>query len=192
MNFLYAGPGAKRQRGFSFFEVLVAAMILGIGVLGFAGLQMRALGSTGAAHFRAQAAVLASEMAERVRIIQTASLSVPVGDPGRAVNASSYAAPAIWATTLPTSPPTTWTPRTQTCVFPAIVTVPCTAANIVANDALEMRYVARQLLPQGNIVVTQCGGLNHYCVFVAWNGQAPNACAINDNNANCFGVEVVL
>jgi type IV pilus assembly protein PilV len=58
---------SKRQRGLSLIEVLVSIVILSLGLLGVAGMQAAGLRASQGAHYRAQAAVLAYDMAERVR-----------------------------------------------------------------------------------------------------------------------------
>lgn len=57
----------KRQRGFSMLEVLIALLIILIGVLGTAGMQLLALQSTGWSQYQSLAALLASNMATSMR-----------------------------------------------------------------------------------------------------------------------------
>ncbi|MDZ7748189.1 MAG: type IV pilus modification protein PilV [Halofilum sp. (in: g-proteobacteria)] len=57
----------RRQQGFTLVEVLVAALVLGIGLLGVAGLQSVALSMNQGAYLRSQATVLARDMADRMR-----------------------------------------------------------------------------------------------------------------------------
>ncbi len=56
-----------RQRGLSLIEVLVAIVVISLGLLGMAGLQAASLRSSQSALYRAQAAQLADDMAERMR-----------------------------------------------------------------------------------------------------------------------------
>jgi type IV pilus assembly protein PilV len=61
-------PGAiASQRGFSMVEVLVAAVVLSIGMLGLAGLQMRTLRNNQSALERAVAVVEIHAMADALR-----------------------------------------------------------------------------------------------------------------------------
>lgn len=55
------------QRGFTLIEVLIAALILSIGLLGLAGLQARGLQFNQSAYQRTQATILAYSMADRLR-----------------------------------------------------------------------------------------------------------------------------
>jgi type IV pilus assembly protein PilV len=57
----------KNSKGFTLLEVLVAMVLLAIGLLGVARLQMFGLQNTGNAYFRTQASGLLTEMVERVR-----------------------------------------------------------------------------------------------------------------------------
>ena len=58
---------ASRQRGFSMVEVLVAAVVLSIGMLGLAGLQVRTLRSNQSALERAVAVVQTHAIADALR-----------------------------------------------------------------------------------------------------------------------------
>ncbi len=175
-----------RQRGFSFFEVLVAALILGIGVLGFAGLQVRALNSSGDAHFRAQAAVLAAELAERIRM----------ADAGETVSHVAYENVSLWdpgTTPVPTTPPSSWTLGSNTCIASSVTGASCNEAALVRSDALEIRYMANRLLPNGNVSVRACAaGSTLTCVFVAWREVDSAACDINAPQENCVSAQVLF
>ena len=58
---------AKRQRGFSLLEVLIAALIFGIGLLGLAGLQARMLAAANSSYERAAAAIYANSILDAMR-----------------------------------------------------------------------------------------------------------------------------
>jgi type IV pilus assembly protein PilV len=61
--------GAPRsvQRGTTLVETLVALLVLSIGLLGVAGMQMTSLQNNRGAHLRSQAQVLAYDIADRMR-----------------------------------------------------------------------------------------------------------------------------
>lgn len=201
--FTQSATGRDVQRGFSLFEVLIAALVLGVAVLGFAGLQVRAMGSTGEAAFRTQAAVLAGELVERIRMADTG-----VGVTGRA----AYEVATLWTTPSPL-PGLPWAIPTS-CVYTAAGSVNtaalrdvCTENQMVAADALEIRLMVSQLLPQGTVAARPCptavGGLPNSptltCVHVGWRGQqatqtavAPTdpGCELGVLNSNCFSMQV--
>jgi len=56
-----------RARGFSLIEVLVSIVVLSIGLLGLAALQVSSLRVGQSSFYRAQAAQLATDMADRLR-----------------------------------------------------------------------------------------------------------------------------
>jgi type IV pilus assembly protein PilV len=61
------------QNGFTLLEVMIAVLILGIGLLGLAHLQITSLKHNQSAEFRTQASVLASDMLDRMRANQSAA-----------------------------------------------------------------------------------------------------------------------
>lgn len=56
----------RQQSGFSLIEVMIAALILSIGILGVAGLQIISLKGTHQSHMKDQAANLVHELTERM------------------------------------------------------------------------------------------------------------------------------
>ena len=56
----------KQQRGVGMVEILVALLVLAIGVLGYAGLQLNALKSTESAQIRSQGTALARNALEMI------------------------------------------------------------------------------------------------------------------------------
>ena len=64
----FSAPWHHRQSGVSLIEVLVAIVVLSIGLLGLAGLQASGLRVGQSSIYRGQAAQLASDMVERMRV----------------------------------------------------------------------------------------------------------------------------
>lgn len=71
MNALIAGK--KKQQGMGLIEVLVAAVIIAIGLMGLAGLQARSLQMNQSAHFRSQANYYAYEIVDAMRMNRRAA-----------------------------------------------------------------------------------------------------------------------
>lgn len=57
----------KQQRGVGMIEVLVTVLIIAIGLLGLASLQVASMKNTNNAHYRALATIYAYDMVERMR-----------------------------------------------------------------------------------------------------------------------------
>lgn len=62
-----SSSGRAAQRGVSLIEVLVAVVVLSLGVLAMAGLQLNSLRTSQGALYRSNAAMLASDIADRIR-----------------------------------------------------------------------------------------------------------------------------
>ena len=62
------------QRGTTLIEVLIALIVLSIGLLGLALLQVTSVQSNHSAYYRSQATVLAHDLADRMRANRTAAL----------------------------------------------------------------------------------------------------------------------
>lgn len=77
----------RRQQGFSLIELLVAVVILAVGILGIAGLQVVALQQNRGALYRAEATMLANDIMDRVRVnTNTTYTSLIDQDPPAASN----------------------------------------------------------------------------------------------------------
>jgi type IV pilus assembly protein PilV len=72
----------SRSTGFTLLEVLVAVLVLAIGLLGMAGLQMTGMKSNNSAYLRSQASLLAYDITERMRANRNAALSGSYDDCG--------------------------------------------------------------------------------------------------------------
>jgi type IV pilus assembly protein PilV len=64
-----------RERGMTLVETLVALLVLSIGLLGVAALQMTSLRNNHAAHTRSQATALAYDIADRMRANRTVAVA---------------------------------------------------------------------------------------------------------------------
>ncbi len=67
-------PGG-RQRGFSFIEVLVAVLILSIGLLGLASLQIAGVQANHSAYLRSQATLFSYEIVDAMRANREAAIN---------------------------------------------------------------------------------------------------------------------
>lgn len=98
----------KTQRGTTLIETLVALVVLSVGLLGIAALQMTSLRNNRGAHFRSQAQVLAYDIADRMRANRNVALANSyvislTGTP--AVTGMALADLVEWKATLATALP---------------------------------------------------------------------------------------
>jgi type IV pilus assembly protein PilV len=82
------------SKGFTLIEVMVAVLILAIGLLGLAQLQITSLKDNQSAYFRSQASSFASDIFERMRANHTDSV---LGKYDLAVTANASSAPSTLA-----------------------------------------------------------------------------------------------
>lgn len=105
----------RRASGFSLIEVLITMMILGIGLLGLAGLQARAFNAEVESFSRSQALILANDMADRIATNR--------------VEAKKGSASALNVTTVFGVP---YTPATACAILPS-----ATSDEVAARDLCE-------------------------------------------------------
>jgi type IV pilus assembly protein PilV len=160
-------PSADLQRGIGMVEVLVALLIISIGLLGYAGLQLRALSSTEDAHLRSQAIAIAQDLSERIAVNPQA-LDTYLDD-------------------------TNWTPLTITGGKPGgwddCLTSACSIEEMAESDILQIRWQAAQLLPAGQVLLSECAGSDALCATVSWLDASPEDCAPPADQ--CVRLEVV-
>jgi type IV pilus assembly protein PilV len=65
----------KLQKGATLIETMIAIFILGFGLLGLAGLQVRSISVNQSSYYRSIAADLASDLSERVKALRSPSLA---------------------------------------------------------------------------------------------------------------------
>jgi type IV pilus assembly protein PilV len=127
------------QAGFSLIEVLVTVVVLAIGLLGLAGLQINGLRYTHSAYFRSQATILAEDILDRMRANRAAA------------EAGNY------IIGIGTSPGTASCEGTS---------ANCTSDQMAGADLYEWKQVLSKTLPQGNGSVARQG--DGFRVVVQW------------------------
>jgi type IV pilus assembly protein PilV len=68
-------PRFRQARGFTMTEMMVALLVLSVGLLGIAALQLTSLRSTHTSAMRSQATLLAYDITDRMRANRTAALN---------------------------------------------------------------------------------------------------------------------
>lgn len=137
----------KNQKGVGLIEVLVALVILAIGVLGFAALQLRALDAAQEATEQTVAMSTARDLAERMRINRGALVNYKT-----AINTKS---------TINTCS------GTNNITSPKNLDIPkCNQASFAQQDAGEILEKANE---NGQVVIIDdCVGSELNCIYVAW------------------------
>tara|TARA_Y100000780_G_C13578669_1_gene375834 strand:+ start:340 stop:858 length:519 start_codon:yes stop_codon:yes gene_type:complete len=168
-----AGRNKRHQAGVGLLEVLIALLILAIGALGYAGLQLTALRNSDDANYRAHAAMIAQDAIERIK-------SNPAA-------ADQYATAANWPASAGTSSPADW----KQCMNGA-----CNAAQLAEWDMKQLVWAVSTTMPGGRITAQDCGFNTLDCVIVSWGEQVPAECISNggidsSDESSCLVMEVV-
>lgn len=173
------GITGNRHRGMTLIEVLVALLVLGIGVMGYAALQLNAVRMSEDTYSRSQAMAIAQDLIERMRANQSASsfyrTAAAWSNPGNPANYPCYAA------------------------ADAANLTPCAPAAMAVADIQLVSKTTREMLPNGSVLVNACNGAASLtCVTVAWDQTAAAQCnqtqIVDDNrgqNASCVVVEFI-
>ena len=123
MHPVMAKPMPSDQNGFTLIEVLVAVLVLTIGLLGLAGLQVTALRNNHNAYLRSQVSQLAYDLSDRIR-------ANPIG-----LRTGSYDNPTA--------------AQTAAC----LTTTGCSTAELARHDVYEWNADLANRLPGGSGVV---------------------------------------
>jgi type IV pilus assembly protein PilV len=146
----------RQQAGFSLIEVLVAILVLMVGILGVAGMQMVSFQTNQAAYARSQAIYLAQDIFDRIR-----------------ANPTGYATSTVYDNVLSTSSGTI--PNDPACVTTA---GGCTPAQMAQQDVREWadNFVDvfsstdyRPTLPGGVGQLTRTALTNTFTATITWN-----------------------
>lgn len=167
----------NNQQGFTLLEVLISVLILSIGLLGIAGLQLTALSNNTSAYNRSIATTLAYDMADRMRANKVAANN-------NAYNRAAGAAPTGAASCI-----------ANTCTEAALAAFDldewvCQLGAYNANDACAALGLQGEL-PGGDATITRNGDI--FTITIMWddarNGVAvtPANCGANPaTNVTCF------
>lgn len=124
-----------RARGYTLLEILIAVLVLALGIIGGAGLQLGALRARHQSVLLSQATQLAASLAERMRANPAQS------DTYLTLNYDALAEPA------PAAP-------SALCHGGA-----CDAAQLALADLYDAKVLAQQTLPGGRVLICRDAGL---------------------------------
>lgn len=148
------------QCGFTLLEILISLLVLSVGLLGLAGLQLNGLRNNQDSYYLSQAMAQAYDMADRMRANMTG------------YNSGAYNSIPV---TIPADP---------NCI-----TTGCTSAQMATYDAYQWNTANSQLLPNGQGTVTTTGNIRTITVMwdQLRNGATGTACSGDPNvDLTCF------
>lgn len=128
----------KKETGIALIEVLVAVLVLAIGLLGMAAMQVQSSQMTNGAEQRTQAILLTADMMDRIR--------------ANRVSSADYNGISV-------------DPATTTC---ATDYAPDATASVSANDITEWSNLVVCLLPEGTGTVVVNSATGEVAVTVDW------------------------
>lgn len=125
-----------RHKGFSLIEVLIALFVLGLGVIGAAGLQLAAIRTSQQSSFQTVAVQLANELADRMRANATQMKLADTANPFLKIKYNAAVDPN------PTAPTLCYTGAAN-----------CTASDLANADIYEWLLRVKNSLPGGRVLV---------------------------------------
>ncbi|WP_417583015.1 type IV pilus modification protein PilV [Nitrincola sp.] len=167
MKYCIQKKGLSKQTGVGMLEVLIALVVLAVGALGFAGLQLVSLKNSNEANFRAQATLIIQDAIERVQ--------------SNPKELDRYFTVNNWSTdhqTVKSVPP-----ELSKCISNS-----CTSAEMAGWDIAYLQWKAANTLPLGRVIGSPCGFNSMDCMIVSWNEQDITEC-IDNNGLNTAGAD---
>jgi type IV pilus assembly protein PilV len=153
-----------RQRGFSLLEVLVAATLLAIALLGLASMQTSALRFNQGAYLHTQAAILAGNMVERIRA------NLAAGEQGLYVHDQD---------------------NPDSSVIADCNNDYCDTAELARFDIAQWLEEIQKHLPQGTGRILRDDTTSSYNITVIWNDEASTATSSSCPDIDLENVECV-
>jgi len=146
-----ARPGA--QGGFTLLEILVAIVVLSIGLLGLAALQVVSLNNNQSAYYRSIATQQAYDMADRIRSNPAGFIAGEYDDLDETIPVAA----------------------------PACTTTACTAAEMAVSDHARWNTNNQRLLPEGEGTVV--GDDGSFVITVTWTEKTTIVDGVNEDQS---------
>jgi type IV pilus assembly protein PilV len=157
----------RKQRGDTMIEVLVTVIILAVGVLGAAAMQVTTIQNLNSSYSASVAAMVAEDFSERMRANPIAALAGSYGDgsdPGGFPNCAANA---------------------------------CTTAELATYDLGSWWQVMTGVLPVASGEITRIIGTNTFVVTVRWDGDRSGSAGIecpvqSADDLDCYRFNVTI
>jgi len=167
-----------KQMGVSLIEILVTVLILGIGLLGVAALQVSSLSSNQEGFFTSQATSIAEDIASRMRATKVITMipNAPIDHASLIANYRNDA--AIACNAVP-----------KVCRESAGQTASCTLPEISTYDKYEICTIAQETLPGGQVRIVGSVG-SRLTIVVDWDSATARTDIGNraNVNSNCLAL----
>jgi len=150
----------RKQSGVSLIEILVTTLVLGVGLLGVASLQVASVSSNQEGLFTSQATSIAEDLASRIRSAKMVTM-VPNSETDHLSFVNEYVVVGEIACDV-NSPPTNLCRRNG-----ASASANCSFADVAIYDRWEVCVNASTTLPQGKVRIVNVG--NRVSLVVDWN-----------------------
>lgn len=182
----------NRQKGAGLIEILVALLILTIGVLGFIGMQVKALSSTTESFNRAQATILAAEIAAHMTQNSRRLIFISSETTQQAYQDEIDRREKIFARYLGGNE----SPGLEQCLgFASDGGPKCSELKIVDWDLQLSERDVKALLPGGEFKITKTGtSTETFTVEVGWASKKETDNAAEEcetDTASCVRLEVI-
>lgn len=175
----------NNQQGAGLIEVLIAVLIIGVGLLGIAGLQTVALKSATQAGFRSNATDFASSLADRIRGNQGAYkeygnyANTAVTPKASGSNGSSTGNNSVNGSNSSTNSGKSKSANKNKCIYPVKNVKDCTSDVVAKEDLSEINALVSNNLPGGTLNVScddytgtpVCGDNPIFHITISWKGQ---------------------
>jgi type IV pilus assembly protein PilV len=164
----------RHSRGVSLIEVLVATLVVALGILAMLAMQVNATRLSKASEYRAMGALLAADLADRMRANPGGVFFETTAGDGTTSTINEYAF----------SDPYPTTPTTIDDVGTDCTTTACTPDAMAAKDLLEWRHAVADALPGGWVRVGAADTTNHAVDFwLIW--VDPDGTSSADSTSEC-------
>lgn len=168
MTTFESGARRRRQAGATLIEVLVSILLMALGVLAMAAMQVNAVQYGKTSEFRTLATLLANDLGDRMRANHPTDKLMSGSTGYDYLPDSKYATP-----TLPSMPRTNCADGSTTCEFD----------DMAAFDKAQWARTVFQMLPKGTARVKIAGtpSASYADIWIVWTDPS-NAAAISADN----------